>query len=178
MGNAKALVTYADLTRGWTPLHYAAYHGFDSVLEVIVQTQREVNYEFVSREKGSPLHIAAERGHTSTVIILMQLLPDSCVHIDHEGQNMLHSAVVRGNKEMIRCILKHCPKNYIDKILNEKDVNGDTPLHILARQGCFVLELIKHEKIDISERNNQDWTPFDMLYYQDDIIGDQVCAIT
>lgn len=49
---------------------------------------------------------------------------------------------------MIRCILKHCPKEYIEEILNYKDVAGDTTLHLLIREGCFVLELIKHNKVD------------------------------
>lgn len=163
----KRLVIYADSSRGWTPLQYAAYYAFDSVLDVIVQAQRDVGYQFVSREKRTPLYVAAESGHISTVIRLMQLLPLTCADVDHEGRNILHFAVIQGNKDMIRCILKHCPEKYIDKILNEKDINGDTPLHLVIREGCFVLELIKHKKVDRIARNNYDWTPLDMLYFQD-----------
>ncbi|KAL8092232.1 hypothetical protein AgCh_034499 [Apium graveolens] len=151
LGDDQHLVTYADSSRGWTPLHYAAYYAFDSALDVIVQAQTDVGYQFVSREKRTPLYIAAENGHISTVIRLMQLWPLLCVDVDHECRDILYFAVIAGNKDMILCIMMtHCPEKHIDKILNEKDINDNTPLHLVIGEGCFAPELIKHKKVDNS----------------------------
>lgn len=53
-------------------------------------------------------------------------------------------------------------------------MNGDTPLHLLIKNGCFVPELINHKDVNIMARNKHNWTPLDMLYLNEDIIGDQV----
>lgn len=173
--DSKRLVTYAD-GAGCTPLHYAAFHNFDEVLEVIVTTQTSVGYQPVYGEMvPPPLCVAAKEGHTSTVIQLLKLLPDSsCVAVSYEGRNILHFAAIQSNKEMIHSILRYCPSQYTSKIINDKDVNGDTPLHILIREGCFIPDFIKHILVQTMARNNENWTAFDMLYFQDEIVADQV----
>lgn len=77
LGIAKNLVTFAD-DEGWTPLHYAAYHEFDSILGAIIQVQKEIGYQFIYTNRvQTPLLVAAEKGYTSTVIRLMELWPAS-----------------------------------------------------------------------------------------------------
>lgn len=176
MTRSPRLVTCVD-DDGWTPLHHAAYYRFDSVLDIIVNTQVSIRYQCVYREKvPTPLCLAAKEEHTSTVIQLMRLLPASlCATADYDGRNILHFAAMNRNKEMVRCILKHCPPNYTDKILNYKDCDGNTPLHLLIRKGCFVPELMKHKGVDTMAKNKKNWTPFDMLYFEDTIVDDQVC---
>lgn len=171
---APHLVTYDD-NDGWTALHYAAHHKFDSVLEGIIEKQNFVGYQSVYGDKvQTPLCVAAKEGHISTVIKLMDLLQSSCSDTNHLGENILHIAACRKDKEMVQCILKYCPKECTHKILNDKDVHGNTPLHLLIREGCFVPELINHKGADQSARNNQNWTPLDMLYSHDKIKADQV----
>ncbi|KAL8093313.1 uncharacterized protein LOC141692043 isoform X2 [Apium graveolens] len=171
------IVSKAD-SEYWTPLHYAAYYDFYSILEAT-----HIGYkpqEYLSANQiwwvPTPLHVAAKEGYTCTLIKLMELLPadlyvaaDSITH-----QNILHLAVLSSKKEMIVHIIKKCPEEHIDKMLNQQDVNGDTPLHLLIRDGCFVPELIKHKEIDRMVKNGQYWTSFDMLYFKDQIIADQV----
>lgn len=80
------------------------------------------------------------------------------------------------NKEIIRNILKFCPRDFIAKILNFKKLScgGDTHLHVLIRNGCFVPELIKHERVDLMAKNDQHWTPLDLLYFDNEIVDEQV----
>lgn len=175
VSRAPRLVTYVD-DDGWTPLHHAAYYRVDSVLHLIVNTQVSIRYQCVYREKvPTPLCVAAKEEHTSTVILLMRLLPSLCATADYDGRNILHFAAMKSNKEMIRYILKCCPPNYTDKVLNHKDCDGNTPLHLLIREGCFVPELIKHKRVDTKAKNKRNWTPLDMLYSEDTIVADQVC---
>ncbi|XP_074352050.1 target of rapamycin complex 2 subunit AVO2-like [Apium graveolens] len=177
----KCLVNVAD-NENWTPLHYASYYEFDSILDVVHVGYKAEEHHSMNGTQWipTPLHVAAKEGHTSTVKKLMELLPaDLYVAADSlTGQNILHLAVLGNKKEMIRHILKNCPEEQIDKILNQQDVNGDTPLHLLIRNGFFVPEVIKHEKIDKMIKNKQYWTSFDMLYFKDQITAEQFGCLT
>ncbi|KAL1819293.1 hypothetical protein ACET3Z_014162 [Daucus carota] len=171
------LASKADSER-WTPLHYAAYYDFESVLDEIHGGYKAEEYESENKEwwVPTPLHVAAREGHTFTLIKLMELLP-TYLYVAADSltrQNILHLAVLASEKDMVVHILKKCPEEHIKKILNQQDVNGDTPLHLLIRDGCFVPELIKHEKVDRTLKDKQQWTSFDMLYFKDQIVADQV----
>ncbi|KAL8149694.1 uncharacterized protein LOC141708878 isoform X2 [Apium graveolens] len=166
---------------GWTALHHAAHDKFDSVIEMLI------NFPNVSELKEllskpdefwekvpTPLWLATQGGYTSTVIILMKFLPYLCGGVnDEKHRNVLHLAAHHSDKEMVQTILKHCPSEYLKKILNDKDDDGNTPLHLLIKKGCFVKELIEHKEIDRAVRNNRNWTPFDMLYVRANIIAEQ-----
>lgn len=62
---------------------------------------------------------------------------------------------------MVKYIFTYFPSKRTSRILiNQKDVNGDTPLHLLIiKNGFFVPELIKHKDVNTMTRNNQNWTP-------------------
>lgn len=171
-------VNYVD-DIGWTPLHYAACYKFDSVLKIIATAQASAEYEVVYEKKiPTPLCVAAKEGHTSTLTRLMELLPDSCIVANSEGQNILHLAAIQNNKKMVQRILRYCPHKYIERILNGQDINGNTPLHLLISQGCFIRGIMDTKKwpVDMMARNNKNWTPADMLYFQEEVIGEQVCV--
>lgn len=166
------LVTFAD-DEGWTPLHYAAYHQFVSIFEVIIKA---LNNEFVYNY-STPFHVAAENGHTYTMTQLMKLWPDSSsayVATNKTGQNILHLAAARNQKKMIQDILVYCPEVYKKQLLKEKDMDGNTTLHLLISNGCYIPELINHRGLDLMATNNKNLTPRDMLYSEDQIIADQV----
>ncbi|XP_063942698.1 uncharacterized protein LOC108206743 isoform X1 [Daucus carota subsp. sativus] len=176
LGENKHLASFVD-HQGWTPLHHAAYYEFDSILDVIITALKDVGYQFVYEDMITPFHLAAEGGYTSTVIRLMQMWPVSSSEytaVNKSGQNILHLAATKNKKEMIQGILKYCPEQYKEKILNEQDDNGDTPVHILVSRGCYIPEVINHKGINTRVKNNQNWNSHDMLYLEDEIIADQV----
>ncbi|XP_074342496.1 uncharacterized protein LOC141680069 [Apium graveolens] len=176
-GNKK-LVTFAD-DDGWTALHHAAYYQFDSILDAIIEAQIQVGHQFVYKNKdvSTPFHVAAKKQYTLTVIRLMELWPtlsSAYIDVNNDGQNILHLAASQSKKKMIEGILKQCPKKYKKQIVNEKDNDGNTPLHLLIKAGCFVPEFVKYKGLDTMIRNNKDETPFDYFYLEDEIIEDQV----
>lgn len=175
---AKYLVTLDD-NLGWTALHHAVYHEFNSIIYGIIEAQKMFEHQFVYEDLTStPFHVAAGKGYTSTLLLLMQLWPSSSsayMAVDKMGRNILHLAALQSKKEMIRGILNHCPQKYKKEILNKQDNNGNTPVHFLIRHGCFVPELLRYDGLDTMVKNEEKWTPADMLYFDDQIIDDQVC---
>ncbi|XP_017224640.1 uncharacterized protein LOC108200886 [Daucus carota subsp. sativus] len=194
----KHFLNFVD-SEGWTLLHHAAYHQFDSILSEMIEAQEKVGYQFVCKEGvATPFHVAARCGHTSTVIRLLRLWPASSQYtavdvngqnimqerpaapspftaVDENGQNILHLAALTNKKEMVNGILRCCPPKQKNLLLFKRDVEGNTPLHLLVAQGCFIEDLIKYIAAgDSHTTNNDGWTPRDMLYYRHDIVGDQV----
>lgn len=169
-------MTLAD-NLGWTALHHAAYHGFDSKIEPIVQALRRSGHLFQYKYAvPTPFHIAAERGNTSTLIILFKCWPSlssAYTAVDKNGQNILHLAALQRQKEMIQDILKYYPEEHKDELVNKQDKDGNTPLHLLIKHGCWVPQLLRYEGLDTKVENNNKCTPRDMLYLENKIIDDQ-----
>ncbi|XP_074356768.1 uncharacterized protein LOC141696539 [Apium graveolens] len=193
----KDFLSFVD-SQGWTPLHYAAHHEFDSILSVLIEAQEKVGNQFAFVDRvTTPFHVAAKCGFTSTVIRLLQLWsappsPDTTVDkhgqnimqvrpaslspytaIDENGRNILHLAALQNKKEMVNGILRYCSSSYKKQLLSQKDIDGNTPLHLLVSRGCFIEKLIQYIAPDTST-NSQNWTPRDMLYFQHEIVGEQV----
>lgn len=175
------LVNFADKL-GWTSLHHAAYNESNKiVIRRIVQEQERFGHQFVYPDKVStPFQIAAEKGFTSTVNFLMQSWPSSSsayTTSDKNGKNILHLAALQSKNKMIQGILEHCPEEHKKEFVNKQDNKDNTPLHELMRLGCFVLEFLRYQGLDTKVKNNDDWTPLDMLYVKEEIIGDQVFKV-
>ncbi|XP_074357329.1 uncharacterized protein LOC141697043 isoform X2 [Apium graveolens] len=194
----KHFLSFVD-SEGWTLLHHAAYHEFDSILSVLIEAQEKVGYQFAFGDGlATPFHVAAKCGFTSTVKRLLQLWPASSpppytavdkrgqhimqvgptspspyTTVDENGKNILHLAAVQNKKEMVNGILRYCPREHKDLLLFKKDIDGNTPLHLLVSRGCFIEELIKYIAPDTT-LNRENLTPRDMLYSEHEIVGDQV----
>ncbi|WOH14440.1 hypothetical protein DCAR_0933959 [Daucus carota subsp. sativus] len=171
------LVTFADKL-GWTSLHHAVYHEFNPIIKHIAEAQKGIKPKSGYKDKvPTPFHVAVQKGRTSIAILLMQLWPFSSstyTAVDKKGQNILHLAALQSKKDMIEGILKYCPEEHKKEFVNKQNNNGYTILHLLIQRGCFVPELLKYEGLDTSVKNNENLTPWDMLYLQENIVVDQV----
>nr|XP_017224209.1 PREDICTED: serine/threonine-protein phosphatase 6 regulatory ankyrin repeat subunit B-like [Daucus carota subsp. sativus] len=174
---AQRLVTFVDKL-GWTALHHAVYHESIPIIKHIAEAQKGIKPKSGYKDKvPTPFHVAVQKERTSIVILLMQLWPSTSstyTAVDKKGQNILHLAALQSKKDMIEGILKNCPAEHKKEFVNKQNNNGYTTLHLLIQRGCFVPELLKYEGLDTSVKNNEDWTPWDMLYVQEQIVVDQV----
>nr|XP_017233149.1 PREDICTED: uncharacterized protein LOC108207200 [Daucus carota subsp. sativus] len=170
------LVTFHDIL-GWTILHHAVYYEHNSIIGIIIEAQKTYGHGFRYPDRiSTPFHVAVQKGYVSTMKLLLRLWPSSSsayIDVDRNGRNILHLAALQSGKEMIRCILKYCPQMY-KEFVNKKDDDGNTPLHLLICGGCFIPEFLKYQGLDIRIENEKRWIPRDMLYFQDQIVEDQV----
>uniref|UniRef100_K7FN42 Uncharacterized protein n=1 Tax=Pelodiscus sinensis TaxID=13735 RepID=K7FN42_PELSI len=115
-----------------TPLHYCARVGnSDILLEMLKhmstsQMQQTINKQ--AKNGWSPLLVAAERGHTAIVKILLQHHARVDVFDEH-GKAALHLAAENGHDQIADVLLWH------KAFVNAKTKLGLTPLHLSAQNG-------------------------------------------
>jgi hypothetical protein len=147
---------------GWTPLHLAAYFNKWKIAEKLLDKDREVAY--MKDTKGrTPLHIAAQYSWPfGTMKVIIERCPDCCELVDNRGWNVLHFAIKRGDMpwclDTIMEIIKE--KRSLSNLLNEKNAEGDAPLHFYFKNTYLRLPLSKsfflgHPQVDKKAFNKQ-----------------------
>jgi ankyrin repeat protein len=99
---------------------------------------------------------------------LLEYCPDPTEMLDTHERNILHIASNCGKYEVVRYILQSDQVLKLDKnhkMVNQKDSEGNTPLH-LAAKSChpkivFYLTWDKRVDLDVINQNNE--TPLDVI---------------
>lgn len=109
-----------------TPLHMAAYWGYNEIVAYLVSKGANIN---VANKKGkTPLHIAAYRGHKQTAAYLISNGADVNA-ADNYGKTPLHEAVYWGHNETVAYLVSKGAD------VNATDKDGNTPLHFAVLEG-------------------------------------------
>uniref|UniRef100_UPI00398F7D25 transient receptor potential cation channel subfamily A member 1b n=1 Tax=Pristiophorus japonicus TaxID=55135 RepID=UPI00398F7D25 len=114
-----------------TPLHKAATYDHAELVEYLIEQGSDMN--MIDSESRTPLLWAASRGAWNTVIILVTR--GANVKIKNSVEcNFLHLTVLqpKGLNNLSEEILQ---SEKVQELLNDKDINGCTPLHYVCRQG-------------------------------------------
>ncbi|XP_034680633.1 ankyrin-3-like isoform X3 [Vitis riparia] len=137
----KILEWKSDLTKeldqnGWSPLHFAAYVGCNpTIVMQLLDKSNEHQYVVYLGVKDdeignrTALHIAARRGHVDLVKVLVSHFPDCCEKVDDKGNNVLH--LIMPKKIFVTSGLSNNPRLRMRGLMNEKNAEGTTPLHLL-----------------------------------------------
>ena len=121
------------------PLHYAISESCPTIIEILLQSGSNVNFQNVWG--GTPLHLISCIGNSELIATLLQNGADPCIQ-DNEGKTCLHSAASMGNYSAIPIIVnsyleqhtKADVKTNSDSapLIDVKDVNGQTAIHLSA----------------------------------------------
>ncbi|KAI9072045.1 hypothetical protein K1719_045984 [Acacia pycnantha] len=122
---------------GWVPLHLAAIVGCSEILvDLLVSQDRSTTY--MRDNKGrTALHLSALYGNVSAMEMILKYCPDCCELVDEKGCNALHYTTMDEASYFHRItfkekeILNNAP--LMRNLCNEKDDDGNTPLHYIAR---------------------------------------------
>ncbi|KAG5554539.1 hypothetical protein RHGRI_012180 [Rhododendron griersonianum] len=117
---------------GWTPLHLAARCENLKAVKKLLEKNKSVAYVATNNDKETALHIAAAVGDVSIMEELLSTCPDCWEMVNNKGQNILHIAADMESDEAAACILE---KPWVSRLINRKDNEGNTPLHVLASIG-------------------------------------------
>ncbi|ESR33351.1 hypothetical protein CICLE_v10004518mg [Citrus x clementina] len=117
---------------GWTPLHHAAYSGRELTSKLLLERDKSAAFIGDKDRNMTALHLAAARGHIGIVNEIISSCPSRLlVKVDERGWNFLHFAMVSLDIfQLSRLLIKHPIVR--SSCLLSKDVDGNTPLHVVA----------------------------------------------
>ncbi|KDO42086.1 hypothetical protein CISIN_1g040751mg, partial [Citrus sinensis] len=144
---------------GWTPIHYAAYHGMYWInrfygnygtVNLLLETDQSASNIADKDRKMTALHLAAGQGNAEIVDAIISKNPECYELVDNRGWNFLHYAVVTRS------------------LINEGDAMGNTPLHVLAavRRNEFYDVMIRNTQVNYDAVNKQNVSVEHILDYE------------
>ncbi|CAL9017485.1 unnamed protein product [Prunus brigantina] len=138
----------------------AASLGHHRTVQRLLELDLSVAY-VLDKDGHSPIHVAAGRGHTSVIRVIMRHCPDSGEICDLYGQNALHMAIFGGQANVVRYVLE-TPE--LECLVNQPDVNGNTPLHLATiERKTWILCYLKWDgRVNQSSKNKCGQTAFDI----------------
>nr|XP_014342061.1 PREDICTED: transient receptor potential cation channel subfamily A member 1 [Latimeria chalumnae] len=131
-------------------LHFAAAYGRFHTCRNLLQNMSDTRLLNEGDEKGmTPLHMAAENGHAKVVQLLLK--KGALTLCDFKEYTSLHYAALGGYTQTMQVLLDtHL------KLMDETEEEGNTALHLAAREGhtsAVCLLLAKGAKITLNKSN-------------------------
>ncbi|XP_010650526.1 uncharacterized protein LOC104879447 [Vitis vinifera] len=138
---------------GRTVLHAAVLCRHQAMTKKILEWKPMLIKE-VDENGWSPLHCAA---YIRDAAITKQLLDGSSQDksVDENGNNVFHFAMMKKHASRFGSELLIKDGLRVRGLVNEKDAQGDTPLHLLASFGVNDVEFILDKTVDKMERNKR-----------------------
>ncbi|KAK4855724.1 hypothetical protein QYF36_010247 [Acer negundo] len=152
--------------QGRLPLHYAAYLGYDDIVDVLVDKDPCTAYK-ADKEGKIALHLAAGNGKANAVKNLISKCPSCCELVDNRGRNALHLALASKNYKTVNLVLKN---HLLRNLVNQKDEKGNTPLLQLATSGSYIGSFINHPRVDKLAFNHDNQNAADIILAKDSIV--------
>ncbi|XP_031115860.1 potassium channel SKOR-like [Ipomoea triloba] len=113
---------------GRSPLHLAASRGYEEIALYLIR--EDVDLDAQDNFGNTPLFEAIKNGHDRVASLLVK--EGASLKIENAG-SFLCSVVTRGDSDLLRRLLS----NGVDS--NSKDYNHQTPLHVAASQGSYLM---------------------------------------
>lgn len=145
-----------------TPVHYACKRGLASVVHLLVQ--RNGNLKATDRNGLGVTHHCSQTGSVF-VMLYLEAQGMGFSELDKNLQTPLHIVCQYGHVDAFKFLTKNQRSN-----LEQRDIDGNTPLHVAAREGQSLLTwliLSKQRYSALHERNKAGFTPLELAKQRD-----------
>ncbi|XP_015759142.1 PREDICTED: transient receptor potential cation channel subfamily A member 1 homolog isoform X2 [Acropora digitifera] len=137
-----------------TPLHKAAASNKREMVEFLLEKGADI--ECLDKDKYTPLLIAASRGHTAVVELLLKRDAKLRVRNTQDRTAIFLAAEDNSIDTLMEILQYEDAKN----LLNESDLDENTPLHVAAKNGfAIIVEALLSNGARINPRNEDERTP-------------------
>lgn len=149
---------------GDSTLHVAAVHGCEKSVSMLIKLCPEKSWLDLTNDYGhTALHLAVMSGFP-VVTRMLVLAGASLGARDRSGKTPLHIATETNQLECLKALLqpvKEHPTRKMSTILNQKNYNGQTCVHVAAKLGHIkTLQTLVYYGADINVREGlAGWTP-------------------
>uniref|UniRef100_A0A2K6FVW8 Ankyrin repeat and death domain containing 1A n=1 Tax=Propithecus coquereli TaxID=379532 RepID=A0A2K6FVW8_PROCO len=142
----------ARLCFGMNALLLSAWFGHLRILQILVNSGAKTHCE--NKDGLTLLHCAAQRGHVSVLVFIMEDLEDMALdHADKLGRTAFHRAAEHGQLDALDFLVGSGCDHSV------KDKEGNTALHLAAGRGhVVVLQQLVDFGLDLEERNAEGLT--------------------
>ncbi|MCL7045392.1 hypothetical protein MKW94_014771, partial [Papaver nudicaule] len=116
---------------GFGSIHLASANGHVEIVKELLMLNRD-HCRLKGRERSTPLHYAAVKGRNDVINELISCCEDSVEDITIRDETALHLAVKNNQFEALRIMVDMVRRLNKGEILNKKDQEGNTVLHLAA----------------------------------------------
>ncbi|KAL2557821.1 Ankyrin repeat family protein [Forsythia ovata] len=145
---------------GKNPLHVAVCTEYMEGVNFLLNKHHYFAYQ-KDKRGFFPIHSASHKGLIDIIKVILHHRPDTWELLATRGQNILHIAARSGKHKIVDFMLK-MPE--LEKLINEKDADGNTPLHLATIYGYpkLVHTLTRDERVILKLLNNNLQTALDI----------------
>uniref|UniRef100_A0A2P2ITA6 Ankyrin-3-like n=1 Tax=Rhizophora mucronata TaxID=61149 RepID=A0A2P2ITA6_RHIMU len=155
---------------GFSPMHLALQNGQTELVLQFLQVDNDLVC-VKGREGMTPLHCAAKAGKIDLLVSFLNACPKSIEDVTIRNETTLHVALNSGMFQafevLVRCLKQRCrmEDHYRErKVLNWKDEEGNTVLHIAASKNKpEALKTLLDCRVDVKLKNQQGLTALDLI---------------
>ncbi|XP_058009479.1 uncharacterized protein LOC110660842 [Hevea brasiliensis] len=155
--------------KGFTPIQIAFQKEHIQLVLGLVDMDSDL-VQIKGREGLTPLHYAAENGNRHLLARFLSVCPKSIGDVNIRNETALHIALKTNKREAFEFLVDrlhwdcHEEARYWEKrILNRKDVEGNTVLHIAtSRNQPHLVGLLIGRGIDVNAKNVYEQTALDI----------------
>ncbi|XP_061950869.1 protein ACCELERATED CELL DEATH 6-like isoform X1 [Populus nigra] len=157
LADGKPDIMLPEDKKGGNLLHLAASMGFLFGARLLV-SRCPVAASQRNEAGNLPIHVACQKGHLEVVRELLIYWFDPMDFLNENGQNILHVAAESEQRKIVDEILRN---GDLEALTNEKDYDGNTPLHLAAMYGRpeIVQALVSDKRVDKRIVNNEKLKP-------------------
>ncbi|KAJ8774119.1 hypothetical protein K2173_009550 [Erythroxylum novogranatense] len=165
----KRALTKAD-DQGWIPLHYAAYYGYLPIVKQLLEANDYLAYIPTTTGQKIALHLAAVNRKIEVMKELLGQCPGCCEMVDERGWNVVHFAAASKKKKTVEFVL-HNP--LFRNLVNEKNNEGNPPLHQLVASGSYLKLAIDDPQVDLQAFNKSNLSFLDIIFDREGVKLDE-----